>query len=268
MNAKGLAKAELLRRIEEFLLARAREGKRVLLVIDEAQSLPAASLEELRMLSNFQAGERPILQSFLLGQGEFRQTLQSSTLEQFRQRVIAAYHLGPLSRDETEHYIEHRLKLVGWKGEPAIDGAAYDRIHEYTEGVPRRINTFCDRLFLYGCLEELKRFDAAAVEEVIREQDAELPVASTPSPELVEALEPSELQKVLPLPAATPVDGKMVTDAERRLVALEKRLNGLEKRLSEDHDRLMRLVMMAVVMGDRMDTAELIDFIRSVNGKK
>ena len=168
-----ISKATLLKNIETFLLARAREGKRVLLVVDEAQNLPPRSLEELRMLSNFQVGEKALLQSFLLGQEEFRNTLQADGLEQLRQRVTAAYHLSPLDRDETKAYIEHRLKMSGWKDDPHFSEEAYDDVYDFTAGVPRRINNLLDRLLLYGYLEESHEINrkvvAAVTEELIAE---------------------------------------------------------------------------------------------------
>src|SRR6267143_2738796 len=99
------SKAMLLNRIEQFLLACHRQGKRVLLVVDEAQNLPARSVEELRMLSNFVYADRPLLQIFLLGQPEFRKILQSPEMEQLRQRVIASCHLGPMDGADTKAYI-------------------------------------------------------------------------------------------------------------------------------------------------------------------
>ncbi len=106
---EGLNKATLLHNLEAIARARHAEGKQILLVVDEAQNLPARSVEELRMLSNFQVDNRALVQTFLLGQEEFKRTLQSSGMEQFRQRIIASYHLEPLSADETEKYIKHRL---------------------------------------------------------------------------------------------------------------------------------------------------------------
>src|SRR5882762_1241541 len=114
------SKAELLNRIEQFLLACHRERKRALLVVDEAQNLPARSVEELRMLSNFVSADKPLLQTFLLGQPEFRKILQSASMEQLRQRVIATCHLGPMDRAETEAYIVHRLRTAGWRDDPSF----------------------------------------------------------------------------------------------------------------------------------------------------
>ena len=172
---EGVSKAGLLKNLETFLMARNREGKRVLLVVDEAQNIPPRALEELRMLSNFQVGEIALLQSFLLGQQEFRQTLQGEGMEQLRQRVIAAYHLTPLDADETRSYMEHRLRLVGWAGDPSFSESAYVAIHKATLGVPRRINTFCDRLMLYGFLEEIHVISEKTIEAVSQELLQESP---------------------------------------------------------------------------------------------
>lgn len=160
-------KAILLRRFEGFLRDHAEQGRRVLLVVDEAQNLPMRSLEELRMLSNFQVAESPLLQSFLLGQEEFRFTLQDPGMEQLRQRVIASCHLNPLSLEEIRPYIEHRLHVVGWQGlMPRFSEDAYAAIYQYTQGIPRRVNVFCDRLLLYGFLEEVQEFSPESVAAV------------------------------------------------------------------------------------------------------
>jgi putative secretion ATPase (PEP-CTERM system associated) len=167
---EAMGKAALLKHFEDFLRGHARHGRRVLLVVDEAQNLPARSLEELRMLSNFQIAATPLLQSFLLGQEEFRRTLQEPGMEQLRQRVIATCHLTPLSEMETRDYIEHRLRVVGWQGvQPHFAEDAYPTIYRFTQGVPRLVNVFCDRLLLYGFLEELRELSTAAVEAVGQE---------------------------------------------------------------------------------------------------
>jgi putative secretion ATPase (PEP-CTERM system associated) len=161
-----VTKAALLKSIEEFCLACRAEGRRVLLVVDEAQGLPPKAIEELRMLSNFTAQGQSLLQSFLLGQREFRQTMRSKGFEQLRQRVIAAYHLKPLTAEETRDYIVHRLKTAGWADDPSFGEGVLEGIHEFSEGVPRRINTLCDRLLLYGYLEGLHAIDAKALSAV------------------------------------------------------------------------------------------------------
>jgi putative secretion ATPase (PEP-CTERM system associated) len=171
---EGHSKAALLQNLERFFNALAREGKRAILFVDEAQNLTARAVEELRMLSNFQVGERWMMQTFLLGQPEFRAILQSPELQQLRQRVIAQYHLGPLDDLETKAYIEHRLQHVGWRDNPRFEPDAFALIHEYSGGIPRRINTLCDRLLLAAYLEERHVLARAHVEEVIRELHSEL----------------------------------------------------------------------------------------------
>src|SRR5262245_1389980 len=163
------SKAVLLKKMEQFLLGCQRQGKRALLIVDEAQNLPAASVEELRMLSNFMSGEKPLLQTFLLGQPEFRKTLQSPEMEQLRQRVIASCHLGPLDQAETEAYIIHRLRTAGWRDDPAFNAEAFAAIHQHTGGIPRKINILCDRLLLLGRLDAKHAFTDREVTEVIAE---------------------------------------------------------------------------------------------------
>ncbi|MDD5297572.1 MAG: XrtA-associated ATPase [Rhodocyclaceae bacterium] len=173
-------KADLLLALEMFLVSVAAKGKRVLLVVDEAQNLAPRALEELRMLSNFQIGEHSLLQSFLVGQPEFRETMRSPEMLQLRQRVLASYHLGPLDADETRAYIEHRLNHVDWKGNPAFEPEAFQAIYEFSAGVPRRINTLCDRLLLSGFLAGKAVFARADVEEVTQELAEETGVIGVP----------------------------------------------------------------------------------------
>jgi putative secretion ATPase (PEP-CTERM system associated) len=168
------SKAVLLDRVAQFLLTCNQQGKRALLIVDEAQNLPSMSVEELRMLSNFVQASRPLLQTFLLGQPEFRRTLQSPDMEQLRQRVIASYHLGPLDQGETEGYILHRLQVAGWKGDPSFSADAFAAIHQYAGGIPRRINIVCDRMMLMGCLDKKHAFTAADVAVVTDEMQQEL----------------------------------------------------------------------------------------------
>ena len=176
---EGASKAELLNRLEQFLRGVDRQGKRALLVIDEAQNLNARTVEELRMLSNFQTDDRSLLQTFLLGQPEFRATLHSPGMQQLRQRVIASYHLGPMDAQETRAYVEHRLATVGWKGDPAFDEGAHAAIYAYSGGIPRKTNTLMDRVLLMGYLEEMHAFTEADINTVVRDisEEFQLPDA-------------------------------------------------------------------------------------------
>ena len=166
---KDLPKADLLLALEAFFVDIARRGMRCLLIVDEAQNLTPRAVEELRMLSNFQFESHALLQTFLVGQPEFRSIMLSPQMTQLRQRVIAGCHLGPLDKEDVGAYIQHRLKCAGGKGEPAFDDAAYDAVFDASSGIPRRINAICDRLLLMGFLSSKKAFTSADVEEVAAE---------------------------------------------------------------------------------------------------
>jgi hypothetical protein len=168
--------------LEAFLVDVTRQGKRCLLVVDEAQNLTPRAVEELRMLSNFQFETQALLQSFLIGQPEFRRIMQSPHMQQLRQRVIAACHIGPMSQEETQAYIEHRLKCAGFSRSARLfDSGAYEAIFEASGGIPRRINALCDRLLLLGFLSGKKDFVLTDVQEVAKEimEETQTPVASS-----------------------------------------------------------------------------------------
>jgi len=166
----GHDKASALGAIEAFLHDEARAGRRCLLVVDESQNLQFEALEELRMLSNFQLGAHPLLQTLLLGQPEFRDTIQGHPqLEQLRQRVIAAHHLEAMELGEVQPYIEHRLKCVGWTGNPQFDQRVFTELYEASGGVPRRINQICNRLMMLGAVEQRTRIDGAMLSQVLDE---------------------------------------------------------------------------------------------------
>lgn len=174
LPVRTVGKAILLGSLEAFLCKLALESKRALLLVDEAQNLTPRAVEELRMLSNFQLGNQALLQSFLIGQPQLRIMMQSPEMQQLRQRVTASYHLGPLDKTETQAYIEHRLKHVGWKGDPEFETACFDDIHLLTGGIPRRINTLCNRLLLAGFVGEKHNLTAADVQAIAREIHDEL----------------------------------------------------------------------------------------------
>ena len=180
-RVKDVPKSELLITLEAFLISQTSKGKRCLLIVDEAQNLTPRAVEELRMLSNFQFGNQALLQSFLVGQPEFREILQRPEMEQFRQRVAATCHIGPLDQDETRGYIEHRLKCAGSKGKPAFEAGVFEHVFKATGGIPRRINAICDRLMLAGFLAGRTELTVEDVTEVVREFNQENAVASRPA---------------------------------------------------------------------------------------
>ena len=134
--------------LNTHLLAAHAQGRQCVLVIDEAQNLSAEVLEQLRLLTNLETNERKLLQIILIGQPELRDMLAGAGLEPLAQRVIARYHLGPLTAPETAAYLAHRLAVAGRSGAVPFDAAALRRIHQRSGGVPRRINLLADRALL------------------------------------------------------------------------------------------------------------------------
>lgn len=205
---KGQSKAELIATLEAYLTLLATQNKRAVLIVDEAQNLSRDAVEELRMLSNFQFGNQALLQSFLIGQPELRDMLLSRSLEQLRQRVIASYHLGPMDRDETRRYIEHRLRKVGWSDHPRFDDDAFDELFQWTSGIPRRINLLCNRLLLSTFLAGEDHITAPQVAAVAMEIRAEigeaLPYAPSSAQPLVAPSAPARQAPAALAPSAYP----------------------------------------------------------------
>lgn len=249
LRVNNNSKALLLKDLERLFIQRFQEGRRVLLIVDEAQNLPPRSVEELRMLTNLQHQGRPMVQVFLLGQEEFRGTLLSEGFEQLRQRVIATYHLNPLNESETRTYIEHRLETVGWQRKPDITDAAFPAIHRFTDGVPRRINNLCDRLMLFAFLEELDRIDEGNVEKVAEEIGTEFwggnpggaeaaPAAANVAGDTAAASSGATTQQVFDTPGQ-PLEtmARIMFDkanVQQRLSGLERAIDGLGHSVKEE----------------------------------
>ncbi|HEY0324460.1 MAG TPA: AAA family ATPase [Allosphingosinicella sp.] len=227
--AEGTSKAGLIERVEQRLDEEYRAGKRTLIVVDEAQNLPNSSLEELRMLSNFQLGGRALVQTVLLAQPEFRERLAAPGLEQLRQRVIASHHLEPMGPDEIEAYVRHRMGVAGWNGRPEFAPELFGSLYQASGGIPRRLNQLLGRLLLFGAVERLERIDSAALEAVLSEAEADsapvepkaqvLPLRTQREPEL--EAEPELVQAAQPASAPEPISAA----AEARIAALEARLD-------------------------------------------
>lgn len=137
-----------------YLRHQYEKGRRVILIVDEAQGLTPGLLEELRLFSNFQHNENLLLQIFLVGQEPLMDIVRSPGMEQLHQRLIAATHLEPLTFEETVDYVFHRLSCVGWKNDPSFTDESLSLIHKFSAGVPRRINLICHRLFLHAGLKD------------------------------------------------------------------------------------------------------------------
>ncbi len=156
----------------QFLLSAYAQNEHVVLVVDEAQNLGPKALEELRLLSNLQTEKDPLLQVILVGQPGLRDRLKHPALRQLAQRVAIHFHLQPLDLDETKDYIRFRLARAGGSGIFTV--SALERIYEYTQGVPRRINAWCDLALVAGYAEGRHEIDAEFIDVVITVQGGSL----------------------------------------------------------------------------------------------
>lgn len=216
LQTENLDKATILQRLDKLLMSHQNDGRRALLIIDEAQDLSVSALEELRLLTNLQLKNQPLLQIFLLGQEELRALVQGPGMEQVHQRLVAACHLEQLKEDETKAYIIHRLEQVGWQGDPAISNAIYPVIYRFSAGIPRRINQVCSRLFLHGGVEGSHKLGVEDIKIVIAElQQEQLAFSDTVSDINFDVVDDYDehISKVSPSPP--PVDAVSSTPAHR-----------------------------------------------------
>jgi general secretion pathway protein A len=230
----GEDKSTLLTRIERFFIQQAMEGKRVLMIVDEAQNLPKDSLEELRMLSNFEMSGKSLFQTFLIGQKQLGETLFLPEMEQLRQRIVATYQLKPLNEEETKNYILFRLEKAGWEQTPQFENDVFNEICSYSQGIPRRINTLCDRVLLFGYLDELKVIDLASVNKVIADIEEESSMVT------------DEFHDILPASVTATADSNSSLD--ERIVALEKTVSNLQTTLNKERSLLRKAILLQLDM--------------------
>ncbi len=286
--SEGAEKAQLLGRIEAFLQDRARAGQKTLLIVDEAQNMPIVALEELRMLSNFQGTGHALLQILLLGQPEFREKLNAPELEQLRQRVIATHHLSAMEADEVGPYVEHRLKCVGWGGNPQFTRDAYVLLHKASDGIPRRLNTIVSRALLMGAVEKAGIIDENIIGAVLSDMGNDEPedrveAISVPTPEPVvpvqafayEApiVQPQpqpqphfqaqpqpqvKLEQVAPaMPAPTPIRQPSPVMTDTVALDVAARVTMLEAQASEQDAALRRVLALMVDWVENENAAKL-----------
>lgn len=168
LPARG--KASYLETLNQFLVEKYAEGRRVLLIVDEAQNLSREALEEIRMLTNLHTDKEVLLQILLVGQPSLRTMLQAPSLTQLSQRIAVSYHLASLSLKETTEYIAHRLKVAGAKNEQLFALEAIEQIFRHAGGIPRTINILCDAALVYGYADELTTIDGQVIEHVVRDK--------------------------------------------------------------------------------------------------
>ena len=229
-------KASLLTSFEKFIIEKAREGLRLLLIVDEAQNLPKQSLEELRMLTNLDVNGTQVFQVFLIGQPELKRTVYAADMEQLKQRIVSTYHLDPLDVEETKEYILFRLQTAGWQGKPEFTSSVFENIHEFSAGIPRRINSICDRLLLFGFLEELSVIDTDAVEKVISEVQEEMFLESTDENTSTASIASARYTDIEP--------GSL----DERLSRIENEIHHLQNNLNKEKSLLRKAILIQLDM--------------------
>ena len=188
-----------------------------------------------------------MVQSFLVGQPEFRERIfVAPELEQLRQRVIATHHLEPMEREELAYYIEHRLKLVGWDNDPCFTADAVEAIYNHSAGVPRRLNTLCSRVLLYGSLEEIHTIDEDVINAVVADMSSDTrPVVATSSARPMTQSAPSANDASIPLETGTARPDEM----EGRMEKLE----GMMKSQDETLQKLTSIMAQLAGGGEKGD---------------
>ncbi len=278
----GKGKPQLLDLLNQVLVREAAKGHPVVLIVDEAQNLSGVLLEEIRMLSNLETGKRKLLQIILVGQPELRDRLCDPSLEQLRQRITVNYHLPPLSPEETEAYVRHRLAVAGGNGKPSFSEDALDEIHKAAGGVPRRINVLCDAVLLAGFVDERTEFDGEAVRAVIRELHEDVRGGARPDKPMAAAADPvlsrlalleaqfgllsarfdDELQETRRLFLTGKKDAELF---QLELLTKMERLNGMEMRISAREAAVSLGVGRRAGRSRRESDAEVEEKIRTLN---
>ncbi len=173
MSVPPGGKAHTLQYLTTLFRRERQKRRRALLIIDEAQDLSAAALEELRLLTNLNENGQPLLQIFLVGQENLQELVHEKNMEQVFQRIIAACHLKPLNEEETREYVLYRLQQAGWRHDPLLSESLFPIIHRFSEGIPRRINLICGRLLLHGAVERKHRLGVEDARLVVAELHVE-----------------------------------------------------------------------------------------------
>lgn len=173
LDVKGKDKVSLLKELNDFVVEQHAKGNNPVLIIDEAQNLRPNLLEEIRMLSNLETDRSKLLQIVLVGQPELREILSKPELRQLRQRISINCSINPLTREETQEYILHRLEVAGNRYAVAFSAESIDVIYKYCRGIPRLTNILCDFLLLTAFNEEHKEVDAEMVNDIVKDLDFE-----------------------------------------------------------------------------------------------
>lgn len=169
LEPTGRDKLVHIAQLNRFLLKCLENGENVCVIIDESQNLDSQLMEQVRMLSNLETDQHKLMQIILSGQPELKERLQQPDLRQLRQRVMVHCDLEPLSAIETALYIQHRLNVAGANGRISFDNRSVEFIHQRAEGIPRQINTICDRSLLAAYIRRDFQVTAADVQNALHE---------------------------------------------------------------------------------------------------
>jgi len=224
IEVKGLDETDLVTAFYQFLVEQYTLGKRVILIIDEAQNLSLEALEQVRMLSNFELEKQHLFQVILVGQPELRYKLRQKALEQLAQRVSVHYHISGLDAEEVVDYVKYRLKIAGAESQDIFLEDALEAVWAYSRGIPRLINILCDTALVYGFADGLERIGREIVDSVIQERE----VGGFNAP----GLKNEDEDPYVKLDDAA---GRSAPDhrfpIERQIASIENRLDDLEKRM-------------------------------------
>lgn len=174
LTAPRRTKIAMLRTLNRFLLEELEHETNVVLILDEAQSLKVSTLETVRLLSNLETDKEKLFQIVLVGQPELRKKLRSPRLTQLRQRISVRFHINPLTRDEIDKYILHRLSVAGATQEITFSPEALNRIYAYSGGIPRLINLLCDKALLYGFVLGSRAMTGEILDKSVQEIEGDL----------------------------------------------------------------------------------------------
>jgi general secretion pathway protein A len=224
LDTAGKDKVALLRDLNDFLIAQHGARRRPIVIVDEAQNLNPEVLEEIRLLSNLETNQAKLLQIILIGQPELRVIINQPGLRQLRQRISITCHIDPLTREETESYVLHRLELAGNREAVRFHDGTFDFIYGFSKGLPRMINIFCDFLLLAAFVEDTAELTMELVEEVAGDFSAG-----------------TELPAVEKLPVA--MDAEQIADLPARIAGLEAVMRRLESAQAGQETMLERLAM-------------------------
>jgi general secretion pathway protein A len=223
LPSQDLDKTALISQLQGFLLDQYSQGRRVVLIVDEAQNLPDNAIEEIRLLSNIESEKDHLIQIILLGQPELQHKLQKSTLTQFAQRVSVCCHLSGLSRKEAEQYIKHRLQRAGAVSLDIFNRTAVREIHKLSGGIPRMINILCDAALVHGFADDRKVINSRIIRAVAEARWVGGLRCGMPVPE-EQSESPSEsLNSQIPS-----------SDLESRIRLIEEKLKNLESLIQRD----------------------------------